>query len=354
LASSPTRLTGPPLGTTHLRLVASENTGPAFVVDVDTGKTSAVAGLGVPSRQSMWSPTLDPLMAIAGGALAVVTNQACQHCAITEDDYLIATNGSARRLATRSFPRLQGTRATARVPGSTAEWVLTWPHRGPCTLRLVPSDHAAVTVPCGNLGPILPSGIALWTHHDHQGIIVNPLTGSVRSHLNARYVYDPIGHGLAIESAQPPYASSLSLVNVTTGRRRTLGWPSSLDFGYRVIPAPHGPLVAIEFADPAYTPHATAGVEQTIGQAADIWLLDTRTATFTHVPGFPILELLKWSGVAWTTDNRLVIVAKGGGRTAIGVYTPGQRSLPVGTVPALDGYSQFVPLVKSQTPRANP
>lgn len=80
-------------------------------------------------------------------------------------------------------------------------------------------------------------------------------------------------------------------------------------------------------------------------------MLNPRTGGFTHVPGFPVLEALKASAVAWTADDRLVVVAQGGaltqpgGRTVVGVWSPGQRTVPVRTLPALNGYSQFVPLV---------
>jgi hypothetical protein len=208
-------------------------------------------------------------------------------------------------------------------------------------LRLVPSALPVVIVPCGALGPAFPNGVVLWTDSDQRSVLVNPRTGAVTGALNTGYAYDLIGHGLAIEGT--PYASptSLSLVNLTSGNRLRLGWPSILHFGYQVYPAPHGPLVAVEFADPAYPPPP----HETVAQAADIWLLNTRTGSFTHVPGFPILEGLKVSGIAWTTDARLVAVAVGGGRTTVAVWRPGQHTLAVRTLPALNGYSAFVPLV---------
>jgi hypothetical protein len=79
-------------------------------------------------------------------------------------------------------------------------------------------------------------------------------------------------------------------------------------------------------------------------------MLDPHTGTFTHVPGFPILESVKQSAVAWTADDRLVIVARGGAftqpqaRTVIGLWRPGQRTIHLRSLPALNGYSQFVPL----------
>lgn len=84
-------------------------------------------------------------------------------------------------------------------------------------------------------------------------------------------------------------------------------------------PEPNGPLVAIQFADPAYPPPP----RQTIAQASDIWLLNTLTGTLSHLPGFPILNYLMASGIAWTRTDRLVVVAEGDRRTAIAVWRPG-------------------------------
>ena len=124
-------------------------------------------------------------------------------------------------------------------------------------------------------------------------------------------------------------------MNLSTGARTRLRWPSILRFGYSVIPDPHGPLVAVNFGDPA---------DPGPRQASDVWLLDPRTGKFTHVPGYPIFEDLKFSGIAWTADRRLVVAAQGHGRTALAVYRPGSAQLQVGRVPRLGGYSGMVPL----------
>ena len=293
----------------------------------------------------MWSPWLQ-LLPVPGGALAVVTHHHCAYCSTAEDDFLITADGSVRRMATRYFPALRGTIETSRIPGTDAEWVLVWPHRGACTLRLLPSTRAPVIVPCGDLAGTFPAGVAVWTDHDQRGILVNPLTGAVRGHLSSSSTYELVGHSLAIEGA--PYGSptSISLVNLATGNRRPLGWPSSLRFGYEVFPEPAGPLVAIDFADPAYPP----APRQTTGQAADLWVLNTRDGHLTHLPGFPSLEAIKLSGIAWTPDGSLVVVAQER-HTVLGLWRPGQRTLHVRTVPALNGYSQFVPLPISDARR---
>jgi hypothetical protein len=336
------------LGRTHLRLVASEIGGSASIVDVDSGRVIALPQLrvsGPPSDYLSLTPT-------HGGALALVSQQACPHCALTQGYYLVRATGRVTRLASRHFPAFAGTVERIAVAGSTAEYVLALPHSGPCTLQLLPGTRPAVRVPCGDLGAIYPDGVAIWTHHDRVGLLVDPRTGGVRGHLNATATYDQIGHGLAISGPASPSLGTLRLINLATGTRRDLGWPSTLHFSYQLFPDPAGPYIAIEFADPAYPDYTRPIAKdlQTIGQAADLWLLNTRTDKLTHVPGFPILESLKQSGVAWTTDGRLVIVALGGRfsqpgrRTVVGVWRPGQPRVPVRTLPPLNGYTQLVPL----------
>ena len=349
LSSSLTWLTGPTLGRTHLRLVASEGDDPPSIIDVDSGRVTPLPQLDVPGP-----PNLGPYLSLTpyrGGALAVVNHQACNHCALTEDDFLVSASGTVHLLASRHFLAFVGTTERSPVPGSTSEWVLRWPHRGPCTLRLVPSPRPAVKVPCGNLGGVYENDIVLGTSNGPT-ILVDPRTGAMRGHLSTTHRSDPIGHGLAVEGPPSPESGGLTLINLATGKRQPLGWPSRMHFSYQLFPDPAGPYVAIEFGDPAY-PGYSVHVNpnpQTIGQAADLWLLDTRTATLTHVPGFPILESLKQSGVAWSPDGRLVIASRGGSfaqsttRTAISVRRPGQASVPVGTLPPLNGYTQLVPL----------
>jgi hypothetical protein len=94
-------------------------------------------------------------------------------------------------------------------------------------------------------------------------------------------------------------------------------------------------MVAVEFLDPAYRG----------AQASDVWLLNSSTGAFRHVPGFPILEYIKFSGLSWTADGRLVIVAHGPRRTALGIWRPGSRRLQVGAIPPLSGYTAIVPFV---------
>lgn len=328
-------LTGPPLvGPTHLSLVVGDNRSPPFILDVDSQTVRALPSLGIPARPTLWSPQLS-LTLTAGRALAVVTHQACAHCAISQTNFLIGADGSVQRSTTLTLTRHE---YTTPAFGSTRTWVLTWPHGGGCTLRLVPGARRAVGVPCGTPGSDTASG--LWLRTGHSEMLLDPLTGRIRERVPVTgRRFDPLHGDLALESIGSSDPTGLTLVNLATGSRKRLTWPSILHFSYQVFAEPNGPLVAVWFGDPAYPGPA---------QAVDVWLLDTTTGKFSHVPGFPAQQDIKFSHIAWTSDHRLVVVSQSGEgtRTVLGVWTPGQGTLPVLSVPthAGGGYYQFVPL----------
>jgi hypothetical protein len=69
----------------------------------------------------------------------------------------------------------------------------------------------------------------------------------------------------------------------------------------------------------------------------------------THLPGFPAQESIKTSGIAWTSDDHLVVVAESNTdtstRVVLGIWRAGQTTLPLRTIPTLaGGYDQFAPL----------
>lgn len=328
-------LAGTPLAaTTPLRLVVAENGAAVSIVDVGHGTVLAVRGLAHGDVT---------LSAYRGGVLADVTHWTCPACRggaadfpNRQTDYLIEPDGSARPIASFALGRHDSTTAAFR---SDATWVLYWPHRGPCTLRLEPGVLRTVRVPCGDLGPATAQGLWLW--NGNVGMLVDPVSGRVRERLSTPNALTVLPGGLALESPYEPTTPRLVLLDIATGARRPLGWPSIFNFGFEAFPEPHGPLVAIEFGEP----YLAAPNPETINQGTDVWVLNTRTGAFTHVPGFPIRESIKISGLAWTAGDQLVAVALGeSGPGAIGLWRPGQRTIRVGAVPRLIGYSQTVPL----------
>jgi hypothetical protein len=60
----------------------------------------------------------------------------------------------------------------------------------------------------------------------------------------------------------------------------------------------------------------------------DIWLLDTQTHRWEHLPGMPARIVPKATDVEWTTDGRVVILSG----NVLGVWRPGSRHLAVGEV----------------------
>ena len=54
----------------------------------------------------------------------------------------------------------------------------------------------------------------------------------------------------------------------------------------------------------------------------------------------------QFSNIVWTNDDRLVLIAQGGGRTVLGIWKPGGTMLPLRTLPTLQGYNSFVPIAR--------
>ena len=333
-SSQPRWLAGAPLHKpTRLRLIVSGNTPQVSIVDVDSGRVSTVRGLGLPHRYSLRGPMIWSLTPAPGGALAVLWRQSCGHC-VTLTSFRIGADGLARRTTSVTVRRNQ--QATQASGSRTGIWVLTRLRSRRCMLKLVPGSHAAVASPCGTLGADTAAGLVL--ERGGAVTLVDPWTGRVRERvaIGIGGQFDFLGHDMAlIGSSLGASAYRLALVNLLTGARTRLRWPSSLHFGYSVTPNPHARLVAINFGDPA---------DPGPRQASDLWLLDPRAGKFTHIPGYPIFEDLKFSGIAWTADGRLIIAAQGHGRTALAIYRPGNAQLQVGRVPRLGGYLGMVPL----------
>jgi hypothetical protein len=342
------RLAGPALtAPTRLRIVAAGNT-PPFILDVDRGTVRTVLGLGLGSGTSLWSPRVNPLAAVPGGVLAAVRHDPCQHCAVYSVLYLIAPDGGVRRLAT--VGAWAGPVPVA-ARGAAAIWMLNRPRSRACTLARVPGREPGVRVPCGGVQTETQAGV--WIAAANRELIVDPLTGRIvasvalpptnPASVSTTVVY-PLAGSLALESVGPHYGGQdggpfdrLSLVDLRRGQRHTLAWPSYFGDIISIAPELNGPLVAVDFGSPAYPGPA---------QAEDIWMLDTNTGDFTHLPGYPAQVDIKASDIAWTSDNRLVIIAHGGGRSVLGIWKRGQATLPLRTLPATNGYRPFVPLAR--------
>jgi hypothetical protein len=88
-----------------------------------------------------------------------------------------------------------------------------------------------------------------------------------------------------------------------------------------------------------------------------VFLLDRRSGSLTHVPGFPASIRLKFSSMAWAADGRLVLLVRDEDGARIGTYRPGDPSVALRRValPAPTGGSdQFVPIVSARSTRGHP
>jgi hypothetical protein len=175
--------------------------------------------------------------------------------------------------------------------------------------------------------------------------------GRRRVVVNRTFLYDPETAGFILRTPAGVIAAlGRTLVLAGPGKRFTLfdsltrrshvvRWPSRIRSRDAPAADPRGRLVALGFATPSW-----AGTGK---QALDVWLLDTRARTWTHVPGMPAAVALKETSMAWTDDGRLVLLARSGDRDLVAVWRPGQRRLaikPVRLPRRAGGSDTFAPI----------
>jgi hypothetical protein len=115
-----------------------------------------------------------------------------------------------------------------------------------------------------------------------------------------------------------------TLLNGTTRARRDVRWPSTLSLLDQPAADPTGRFVALAFGNPAWGGGGR--------QALDVWLLDTKTNKLNHLPGMPAFVSLKYTSLAWTSDNRLVLLGESLGKSVVAVWRPWARRLAIKTV----------------------
>jgi hypothetical protein len=111
----------------------------------------------------------------------------------------------------------------------------------------------------------------------------------------------------------------LVLRDVTTRATQSLRRPSRPGYSLGQVNGQlHGRFATIDFAK--YSP-----VDR-----YDLWLLDTPTGSWQHLPDMPAHAIPKTTEVHWTADGRVVILSA----NALGVWRPGDAHLAVRRVPA--------------------
>jgi hypothetical protein len=325
-------LTGEPLGPTVLRLIVADT--PPVILDLNGARLTTIRGVVPGPYRTVGAPQVTSVSATRSGAFAVV-DRACRACA-NESGFFIGQDGSVTAAANGQ--------SIALDPGTTKVWVLDSGRDGHCTLQLVPSSHRAVPVPCGLIQGATGTNVLIGRE------IVDPFTGAVRFRAAAEQSLYLLQDNLALESntvqqfnGQP---GALALINLDSGARQPIGYPNmargqeSDSFNLQKIAVePHGPLVALTFVDVWFPP----------SQAAYVWVLNVRTGRLALLPGFPVQEGIKFSDAEWTSNDRLVVVSQNQTATTptstvLGIWTPGQTTLAVRSVPSAPSYWSFVAL----------
>lgn len=303
--SAPPALRGVPLtGPTGLQLLVAAN--PPFLLNVDTGRVKPVTGIRVSD-----GPVLS-VMAVGRGAVVWVDRRDGE---VVPSAELYAI----RRGWTRAV-RIGSGWEVAPARGGRAIWVKRYASLHDCRLAkltLAGEPRATRSMPCSR--HVEPAG---------NGALVVGRGGAVDPETGRRL---PISGGVLTLSKRIVVTvggqhGPLRTVDVRTGRRHSLGWPSRI--GRRgtqggldgAVVAPDGTM-AIGFADPAWELAGT--------QVADVWLLDPATRRFTHLPDLPAAVALKGTSMQWSHDGRLVLLAETGRGSVIAVWRPGDRRLAV-------------------------
>jgi hypothetical protein len=292
---------GRPLGRTGLHLVVAGN--PPLAVDVDSRAVQEVRVPGLGRGTATY--------VIRVGRVAVLVEIAEWPCATC------AANGRAfviRRGEPTADP-LGGASDAAAARGGNRVWILAYNEQSRCTLRQVGLDGATVRaphdVPCGTMRGPETAGLVLTRGKEE--LLLEPTSG--RTLLRARQILATKNH-VAVTTGR-----GLSLIVRdlrADDKRQQLRWPSVLPYAGAGAGHPHAPLIALTFDHPS-----APGPRQLF----DVWLLNTGSRRFTHVPQMPVAVDLKFTTMQWTEDGRVVILTRTGGRDALVVWRPGELDI---------------------------
>jgi hypothetical protein len=300
----PKPLSGVPLrGPTGLRLLVSND--PPVLLNVDTGRLSPVTGPGIRGR-----PVIS-VQPVGKDAVVWLDRRGLRTQALPTAELYVVRHGTtvARRIAT-------GWDVAPSADGR-AIWVKRFEAKRRCTLAEVALSGGVRRrprpLPCST-GLATAGATALLV--DNRSIR-DPRTGRIL--LPGKTGVWAIAGQLALTSAGSH--GPLAVRNLQTGERWPLAWPSEIGGTDRAVVEAKTGLIAVDFADPAY--------QETGTQVTDVWLLDPASRRFQHLPDMPAAVSLKATFMSWTSDGRLVILAKSGGRELVGLWRPGDKRIAV-------------------------
>ena len=311
-ASGP--LAGVPLaGRTGLRLLVARDPRP-FVVDVDQERVRPVTGL--PSDGERVVSVLP-----VGEHAVIVSDRVCTSCRPPGPEVYGIWRDST------SAVRLGSAQEVVAARDGRAVWLLGHQTTTACTLRQVGLDgqprRPARPVSCATklLGE-LPAGllVASGTSEDPwewPASLVDRRGHRTGLGFPAADLLAATGE-LVLTSAEP--LAPLALSDLRSRVSWRLGWPSRLRGGTHIAAVhPNGRDIAIGF-------HGLAVPGE---EGYDLWLLNTATRRWQHLPDLPAADIAaKATDMAWTGDGRLVVLTQ----TAtlgqvVAVWRPGQPRL---------------------------
>jgi len=311
-ASGP--LAGVPLaGRTGLRLLVARDPRP-FVVDVDQERVRPVTGL--PSDGERVVSVLP-----VGEHAVIVSERTCASCRPPGPGVF----GIWRHSTTAV--RLGTAQEVMAARDGRAVWLVDHQTTSACTLRQVGLEgrrrRPARPISCTTklLGE-LPAGLLVasgpsedpW---ERPTSLVDQRGHRTRLGFAAADLLAATGE-LVLTSAEP--LAPLTLTNLRTGTSWRLGWPSRLRGGTHIAAVhPNGRDIAVGF-------HGLAAPGE---EGYDLWLLDTISRRWQHLPDFPAADIAaKATDLAWTRDGRLVLLTGTATRgQVVAVWRPGQPRL---------------------------
>lgn len=303
----PRPLRGVPLvGSTGLRLLVAAN--PPFLLDVDSGSRKPIGGL-----QLRGKPVLS-VLAVGKDAVLWLDRRGPANALPAAEIYVVRRGTpTARRIAT-------GWGVAPSADGQ-AIWLKSFTDADSCELREVALDgrerQSPRPVPCstelvgGPAGTLLVEGSS----------VLDPSTGQTLLPIGGLWAV--VGRfALTTAASHGP----LTLTDLPSGEQWRLRWPSQTGSApqggrNRAAVQADAKLVALSFSDPAFEFSGT--------QVTDIWLLDPSTRRFRHLPDMPAALSLKFTSMAWTSDGRLVLLARTAERDVVAVWRPGQTRIRV-------------------------
>lgn len=303
--AEPRPLRGVPLtGSTGLRLLVANN--PPFLLDVDTGRITHIRGLNVRGNAVL------TVLAVGKDAIVWLSRDPRATKVPHAEIYVVRRGATrARRLATAW--------EVAPAADGSAVWLKAYEDARHCTLRELALDgserQSPRPVPCSTELVDAPGAGALLIEGSS---IVDPSTGETL--LDATRLWAMVG-GFAVttEGSQGP----LTLTDLRSGEVWRLRYPSRIggQGGTDEAAVKGTQTIALSFSDPAYQLGRT--------QVTDVWLLDLAARRFRHLPDMPAAVSLKFTSMSWTSDGRLVMLAKTDQRNVVAVWRPGQKRIRV-------------------------